>query len=66
MAAHPSTEPAEKDFDALVQLVKDKTAASEGVIPVERDAGGLVRVTQTGDHLGAGARVVWSRRCGAA
>jgi len=32
MAAYPSTGSAEQDFDALVQLVKDKTVASEGVI----------------------------------
>jgi len=52
MAAYPSTGPAERDFDALVQLVKDKAVRSEGVILVEHDAGGQVRVTQTGDHLG--------------
>ncbi|HYB47020.1 MAG TPA: sulfatase-like hydrolase/transferase, partial [Streptosporangiaceae bacterium] len=43
---------AQKDFDALVQLVKDKTVKTEGVILVERDAGGQVKVSQTGDHLG--------------
>ncbi|MGE5292955.1 MAG: arylsulfatase [Micromonosporaceae bacterium] len=52
MAAYPSVEPAHKDFDALVQLVKDKTVRSEGVILVEHDTSGQVRVTQTGDHLG--------------
>src|SRR5271166_1493804 len=52
MAAYPSTGSAEQDFDALVQLVKDKTVASEGVILVEHDADGQVRVTHTGDHLG--------------
>jgi arylsulfatase len=52
MAAYPSAGPAQHDFDALVQLVKDKRVASEGVILVERDAGGQVKVSQTGDHLG--------------
>ena len=52
MAAYPSIEPARQDFDALVQLVKDKTVTSEGVILVEHAADGQVSVTQTGDHLG--------------
>jgi arylsulfatase len=52
MAAYPSAGQAGQDFDALVRLVKDKTIASEGVILVEHDADGQVRVTQTGDHLG--------------
>jgi arylsulfatase len=52
MAAYPSTGLAERDFDALVRLVKDKAVTSEGVILAERNADGQVRVTQTGDHLG--------------
>jgi arylsulfatase A-like enzyme/uncharacterized membrane protein len=52
MAAYPSIGPAERDFDTLVQLVKDKAVRSEGVILVEHDADRQVRVTQTGDHLG--------------
>src|SRR5215470_10842202 len=52
MAAYPSVDPAQRDFDALVERVKDKTVRSEGVILVEHDADGQVRVTQTGDHLG--------------
>jgi arylsulfatase len=52
MAAYPSAGPAQHDFDGLVQLVKDKRVASEGVILVERDAAGQVKVSQTGDHLG--------------
>ena len=52
MAAYQDTGAAERDFDALVRMVKDKAVRSEGVILVERDAGGQVRVTQTGDHLG--------------
>ncbi|HUK71485.1 MAG TPA: arylsulfatase [Streptosporangiaceae bacterium] len=52
MAAYPSIGPAQTDFDALVQLVKDKVVVSEGVIVVAHDTDGQVRVTHTGDHLG--------------
>jgi arylsulfatase len=52
MAAYPAADPAQRDFDALVQLVKDKAVRTEGVILVEHDSDGQVRVTQTGDHLG--------------
>src|SRR5215469_18088622 len=49
MAAYPAADPAQHDFDALVA---GKTVKSEGVILVEHDLDGRVRVTQTGDHLG--------------
>src|SRR5215470_12832030 len=52
MAAYPAADPAQHDFDALVELVQGKTVKSEGVILVEHAADGQVRVTQTGDHLG--------------
>ena len=52
MAGYQAIDPAKKDFDGLVQLVKDKKVKSEGVILVEHDADGEVRVSQTGDHLG--------------
>jgi arylsulfatase A-like enzyme/uncharacterized membrane protein len=52
MAAYPAADPAQRDFDALVLLVKDKAVKTEGVILVEHDSDGQVRVTQTGDHLG--------------
>ena len=52
MAPYPSVDAAQRNFDALVQLVKDRTVASEGVILVDHGADGQVRVTQTGDHLG--------------
>jgi uncharacterized membrane protein len=52
MAAYQSAGQAERDFDAVVRLVKDKTVRSEGVILVEQDADGRVSVSQTGDHLG--------------
>ena len=52
MAAYPSVGLARQDFDGLVQLVKDKRVRTEGVILVEHDEDGEVRVTETGDHLG--------------
>ena len=52
MAAYPSVGLARQDFDALVRLVKDKRVRTEGVILVEHDEDGEVRVTETGDHLG--------------
>jgi arylsulfatase A-like enzyme/uncharacterized membrane protein len=52
MAAYPSTDPAHKDFDALVALIEDKTVKSDGVILVEHADDGQVRVTHTADHLG--------------
>ena len=52
MAGYPAMEPAQKDFDELVALVKDKKVRTEGVILVEHDADGEVKVSQTGDHLG--------------
>ena len=52
MAGYQAIEPAKKDFDGLVQLIKDKKVKSEGAILVEHDESGEVRVSQTGDHLG--------------
>jgi hypothetical protein len=52
MAGYQTIESASKDFDGLVQLVKDKKVKSEGVILVEHDENGEVRVSRTGDHLG--------------
>src|SRR5262249_57848688 len=52
MAGYAAADPAQRDFDALVELVQGKTVKSEGVIVVEHAADGQVRVTQTGDHLG--------------
>ena len=52
MAGYQAIEPAKKDFDGLVRLVKDKKVKSEGVILVEHAADGQVKVSRTGDHLG--------------
>ena len=52
LAPYASAEAAQADFDALVQLVRDKVVRTEGVILVERDAEGEVALKQAGDHLG--------------
>ena len=52
IAAYQAVEPASKNFDALVQLVKDKTIKTDGMILVQKDADGNVTVSETGDHLG--------------
>ena len=52
MAGYPTVEAAQTDFDGLVRLVKDKKVRTEGVILVEHDVDGRVKVSQTGDHLG--------------
>lgn len=43
---------AQKDFDGLVELVKDKKVNIEGAILVSRDAEGEITIADTGNHLG--------------
>jgi arylsulfatase len=52
VAAYMAREPAQNDFDQLTQLVKDKQIKSDGMILVEKDQGGELVVSETGDHLG--------------
>jgi arylsulfatase len=52
VADYPSLEPARSDFDALVREVGIGAVVADGVILVEHDAEGHVRVLETGDHLG--------------
>ena len=52
IAGYQSVDDAQKNFDALVQLVKDKQIKSDGMILVQKDAEGNISVSQTGDHLG--------------
>ena len=52
LAGYPALEPARKDFDELVRLVKEKRVRSEGMILVQRDEAGEVHVSDTGSHLG--------------
>lgn len=52
IAAYLIPDLAQKDFDTLVGLVKDKQLTVEGVVLVTNDADGNVTVTETGDHLG--------------
>jgi arylsulfatase A-like enzyme/uncharacterized membrane protein len=51
MAAYLAPEPAKKNFDALVKLVKDKQIKSEGMILAQKDKDGKVTVSETADHL---------------
>jgi uncharacterized membrane protein len=52
IAAYLIPDLAQKDFDGLVKLVKDKQLTVEGVALVTNDADGNVTVKETGDHLG--------------
>ena len=52
LAAYQTIEAAEHDFEELVKLVRSKEIGTEGVILVQRDEEGEVRVTDTGDKLG--------------
>jgi uncharacterized membrane protein len=52
MAAYPSVDLAEKDFNALSALVTTKAVKSDGIILVEHAADGQVKVTHTSDHMG--------------
>jgi arylsulfatase A-like enzyme/uncharacterized membrane protein len=52
VAAYQDANAAGPDFDALCGLIRDKTVRSEGLILVEHDSAGEVRVTHTGDHMG--------------
>jgi arylsulfatase A-like enzyme/uncharacterized membrane protein len=52
LAGYPSIEAAQKDFDELLRLVEHKQVKSDGVILVQREEAGQVRVTDTSDRLG--------------
>ena len=52
MAAYPSVEAAQQDFDKLAAAVADKSVKSDGIILVEHAADGQVKVTHTADNLG--------------
>ena len=52
IAAYLFEDLAKRDFDAVLKLAEDKTVTVEGVVLVQKDAAGEVRVTETGDHLG--------------
>ena len=65
IAAYLFEDLAKKDFDAVLKLAEDKTITVEGVVLVQKDTGGEVHVTETGDHpgrkgakLGGGAGLV--------
>ncbi len=52
IAGYMAIEPATRNFDALVQLVKDKAIKTDGMILVQKDLDGKITVNETGDHLG--------------
>jgi len=52
IAAYLFEDLAEKDFDAVLKLAEEETITVEGVVLVQKDAGGEVHVRETGDHLG--------------
>ena len=52
IAGYQAVEPAQKNFDVLVQLVKDKKVKTDGMILVQKDKDGKITVSETGDHAG--------------
>jgi uncharacterized membrane protein len=52
IAAYLFEDLAEQDFNAVLKLAEEKTITVEGVVLVQKDADGEVRVKETGDHLG--------------
>jgi len=58
IAAYLFEDLAKKDFDTVLKLAEEKTITVEGVVLVQKDEGGEVHVTETGDHLGRkGAKI---------
>jgi len=51
-AAYPSVEQAQKEFDDLVALVKNRHVKIEGAILVSKDEDGNVTIADTGNKLG--------------
>ncbi len=52
VGVYTDVDSAQKDFDGLVGLVKDKKVKIEGAILVSKDADGKVTIADTGNHLG--------------
>ncbi len=52
VGVYGNVDAAQKDFDGLVGLVKDKKVKIEGAILVSRDAEGEITIADTGNHLG--------------
>ena len=52
MAGYQAIKPAEKDFDQLTQLIKEKKVTCDGMILVERDKEGQSKIDATVDRLG--------------
>jgi arylsulfatase A-like enzyme/uncharacterized membrane protein len=52
VAGYQDAETAQHDFDAVAALVQARSVSSQGMILIVKDAGGEVRLEDTGDHLG--------------
>ena len=52
VAAYPSFKVAQKNFDALTKLAKDRKIDTDGMVLVQKDQEGKISVNETGDHLG--------------
>src|SRR3954447_12179752 len=52
IAAYLFGDLAKRDFDAVLKLAEDKAITVEGVVVVQKDAGGEASVIETGEHLG--------------
>lgn len=52
IAVYLFAKPARTDFDAVMELVKEKKIKAEGVVLAEKDHSGKMSIVETGDHLG--------------
>jgi len=52
MAGYQDIDAARKDFDGLMQLVKEKKVRTDGIVLAQHDKDGRASVSETGDHLG--------------
>ena len=52
IAAYPSFELAQKNFDALTRLAKEGKVDTDGMILVQKNLEGKISISETGDHLG--------------
>ena len=51
LAAYLFVDPAQKDYDAVMQLVKDKKITVEGVVLASKDHADKMHIVEAGDHL---------------
>ena len=51
LAAYLFVDPAQKDYDAIMQPVEDKKTKVEGVVLASKDHAGEMHIVETGDHV---------------